>query len=106
MASDHPEDRVQSAKLTCMFHCGLGGTLFIYQGQEMGLCNVPRDWKEEEYKDIETIQNLEGERDHRRRKTGEEDPDMSDYLQGIRETARDNGRTPIQVSGCAGSSCR
>lgn len=81
-----------------MFQCSLTGTLFVYQGQEMGLCNVPRNWGEEEYKDIETIQNLEGEREYRRKTTGEKDPDMSDVLKDIRQTARDNGRTPIQVS--------
>jgi len=99
VASDHPEDRAKSAKLLAMFHASLTGTLFVYQGQEMGLCNVPRNWGEEEYKDIETIQNLEGERAYRRKTTGVEDPDMTDVLKDIRDTARDNGRTPMQVSG-------
>lgn len=63
----------------------------------MGSCNVPRDWGEEEYKDIETIQNLQGEREHRRRTTGEKDPDVSDVVRDMRQTARDNARTPIQV---------
>lgn len=97
MASDHPDDRTKAAKLTAMFHCALGGTLFLYQGQEIGLCNVPRSWGEEEYKDIETIQFLEGEREHRRKTTGETDPDITEVIKGIRQTARDNGRTPIQV---------
>ena len=97
MASDHPDDRGKSAKLTAMFHAALTGTLFMYQGQEMGLCNVPREWGEEEYKDIETIQFLQGERDHKRKNTGERDPDISGVLKGIRQTARDNARTPMQV---------
>jgi len=96
IASDHPDDRAKSGKLLAMFHCSLTGTLFVYQGEEMGLCNVPRDWTEEEYKDIETIQHFEGERAHRRKLTGEKDPDVSDVLVDLRETARDNGRTPIQ----------
>ena len=98
IASDHPDDRAKSGKLLAMFHCSLTGTLFVYQGEEMGLCNAPRDWTEEEYKDIETIQHFEGERAHRRKLTGEKDPDVSDVLVDLRETARDNGRTPIQVS--------
>lgn len=98
IASDHPEDRAKSAKLLAMFHATLTGTLFVYQGQEWGLCNVPRDWSIEEYKDIETIQNLEGEREYRRKQQGVEDPDMSDVIKDMRETARDNGRTPMQVS--------
>jgi glycosidase len=98
MASDHPADRAKSAKLLSMFHCGLGGTLFMYQGQEIGLCNVPREWGEEEYKDIETIQYLQGEREFRRKTTGEKNPDVSDVLKSMRQCARDNARTPMQVS--------
>ena len=86
-----------SAKLLSMFHCSLGGTIFIYQGQEWGICNVPRLWGEEEYKDIETIQEFESERKHRQ-KNGQANPDVSDVLRYMRQTARDNGRTPVQVS--------
>lgn len=85
-----------------MFHCSLTGTLFVYQGEEIGLCNVPRDWPEEEYKDIETKQGIEGERRHRWIQGGQkgkmEDVDVRDVLQAMRWTARDNGRTPMQVS--------
>lgn len=95
--SDHPEDRVKGSKLMSMFHCALTGTLFIYQGQEIGMCNVPRDWEEKEYIDIETIMNMEGERAHRRKTTGVKDPSMNDMLSSYRVTARDNGRTPMQV---------
>jgi glycosidase len=101
MASDHPSERAKGAKLTSMFHTSLTGTLFIYQGEEIGLCNVPRDWAEEEYKDIETIQAMDGERDFRWKQNGKKgeakDVDVSDILQEMRWTARDNGRTPMQV---------
>ena len=95
--SDHPEDRAKCARLLSMFHCSLTGTIFVFQGQEYGMINVPRDWPEEEYKDVETIQLVQGEREYRKRKTGEANPDVSDVLRGIRQTARDNGRTPMQV---------
>lgn len=102
MASDHPAERAKAAKLTCMFHTSLTGTIFIYQGEEIGLCNVPRGWAEEEYKDIETIQALDGERDFRWKQNGKKgsakDVDVSDVLRDMRWTARDNGRTPMQVS--------
>jgi alpha-glucosidase len=29
-----------------------GGTLYVYQGQELGLRNFPRSWGIEEYKDV------------------------------------------------------
>jgi glycosidase len=96
IASDHPSDRAHCAKLLAMFHCSLTGTIFVYQGQEIGLCNVPRNWGEEEYKDIETIQHLQGEREYRRRQGKPEDEEG--LLREMRETARDNGRTPMQVS--------
>jgi alpha-glucosidase len=79
-----------------MFHCSLGGTIFVYQGQEIGLINVPREWREEEYKDIETIQHLAGEREYQRRAGQKED--VSEALEYLRQVARDNGRTPMQVS--------
>jgi hypothetical protein len=61
------------------------------------MVNVPHDWPEEEYKDIETIQWLEGEREFRRKTNGGQEPDISDVLKAARVTARDNGRTPVQV---------
>ncbi len=30
------------------------GTLFVYQGQELGMANLPQTWPIEEYKDVET----------------------------------------------------
>jgi glycosidase len=95
-ASDHPDDRAKSGKLISMFHCSLGGTIFVYQGQELGMCNVPRDWPTEEYKDVETRQFIEGETEYRKR-AGDPNPDMKDVLKSLRMTARDNGRTPMQV---------
>src|SRR3569833_6759 len=42
-ASDAPEYRAISAKLLSLMLCALTGTLFIYQGQEIGMINVPKD---------------------------------------------------------------
>jgi glycosidase len=53
-ASDLPEHRVYAAKLLATWLGCLGGTLFIYQGQELGMRNVPEEWPIDEYKDIET----------------------------------------------------
>jgi len=38
-----------------MIETTLCGTLFIYQGEELGMRNVPRDWPASEYKDIESV---------------------------------------------------
>ena len=37
-----------------MLQTTLTGTLFIYQGQEIGMTNLPRSWSIEEYKDVYT----------------------------------------------------
>lgn len=95
-ANDAPEYRERSAKLLALLQCALGGTIYIYQGQDIGMINVPKDWGFEEYKDVASIQWVEGETEKRRRKTGQENPDMSDLLPYLRAKSRDNARTPMQ----------
>ncbi|KAI1848992.1 hypothetical protein JX265_013735 [Neoarthrinium moseri] len=53
-ASDAPEHRVHSGRMLAMLNATLSGTLFIYQGQEIGMINMPEDWPIEEYKDVES----------------------------------------------------
>lgn len=52
--SDAPESRVVCAKMFATFLALQGGTLFVYQGQELGMINVPKDWNISEYHDLET----------------------------------------------------
>ena len=40
--------------MLCIKHTTLGGTEYIYQGEELGMRNIPADWPMEEYKDIES----------------------------------------------------
>jgi glycosidase len=54
-ASDKLSDRALSAKMLATFLGFQSGTIFIYQGQELGMPNVPLDWTIEEYRDIETL---------------------------------------------------
>lgn len=49
---DSPEWRSISAKLLAIFQVAQGGTLFLYQGEEIGMKNMPKTWGLEEYKDI------------------------------------------------------
>ncbi|KAI4593914.1 hypothetical protein KJ359_008958 [Pestalotiopsis sp. 9143b] len=53
-ASDSPALRVPSGKMLALLNATLSGTLFVYQGQEIGMVNMPADWPIEEYKDIES----------------------------------------------------
>ncbi|KAJ2987545.1 hypothetical protein NUW58_g4447 [Xylaria curta] len=44
------------AKLLALMQTTLGGTLFVYQGEELGMRNLPKSWDiDKEYKDVETI---------------------------------------------------
>jgi len=35
-----------------MMECTLTGTIYVYQGEEIGMANLPLSWGIEEYKDI------------------------------------------------------
>lgn len=54
-ADDADGSRDASARLLALMQTTLGGTLFVYQGEEIGMRNCPRDWPIEEFKDVETI---------------------------------------------------
>jgi len=47
--------RTISAKLLCILQITQSGTLYVYQGEEIGMKNFPRSWGIEEYKDVATI---------------------------------------------------
>jgi oligo-1,6-glucosidase len=52
--SDLPEHRVAGGKMLALMMAALSGTLFIYQGQEIGMTNFPKSWGMEEYKDVDS----------------------------------------------------
>lgn len=47
---DSDEYRELGAKLLCLMQTTLSGTLFVYQGEELGMRNVPASWSPDEYK--------------------------------------------------------
>ena len=53
--NDSPAWRARSAKMLALFQTTQTGTLFVFQGEELGLKNFPRSWGIEEYKDVATI---------------------------------------------------
>jgi alpha-glucosidase len=52
--SDAPEHRIPSGKMLAVMMMALSGTMFIYQGQEIGMVNFPMEWSMDEYKDVES----------------------------------------------------
>lgn len=88
--NDSPEWRVRSAKLLALLMCTLSGTLFIYQGQEIGMINAPRDWPFEDYKDIEAINFYNAVK-----ATGDE-ARLQHVMKSIQLLGRDHARLPMQ----------
>lgn len=54
LTDNDPIVRARVAKVLATLEAGQSGTLFIYQGQELGMRNMPEDWPLEEYKDVES----------------------------------------------------
>ena len=100
-ASDAPHHRTLSAKMLATFLALQSGTPFVYQGQELAMCNVPLERAgepEKWYRDIECLNHWKGIKDanphpetdpqHRRRR--------DEALYQYRLLGRDNARTPMQ----------
>jgi oligo-1,6-glucosidase len=80
-----------------MLQIALSGTLFIYQGQELGMKNVPVDWPIEDYLDVATINFY----NHCKVLTeaGKKAPGTPQQVkEWAQKKARDNARTPVQWS--------
>ncbi|KAK3989463.1 alpha-glucosidase [Cladorrhinum sp. PSN332] len=91
-ASDSPEHRVHSGKMLSLLMCSLTGTLFVYQGQEIGMINVPKSWDIDSYQDIESVNFY-----HTMAKQTNNDPAELEYImKSLQVLSRDNARIPMQ----------
>ena len=90
----------KSGKLIAMLQTTLTGTLFIYQGQEIGMTNLPRSWSIEEYKDVYTTNYY----NEFKKKYGD-DADFKQkekqLMDVINMVARDHSRSPVQWNSSA-----
>ncbi|KZT60559.1 glycoside hydrolase family 13 protein [Calocera cornea HHB12733] len=89
------EGRERSAKMLACCHCTLSGTAYVYQGEEIGMVNMPREWGLEEYKDVKT-RLYWNEVLNPRETEANPNPDMSDILSDLAHKARDHARLPMQ----------
>ena len=80
--------RVESAKLLATFIHMQQGTPYIYQGEEIGMTNVPFE-SIDDYRDVETL-NMYKEM------VNEKGVDPKDMLKVFHAKSRDNARTPVQ----------
>ncbi|KAI1763065.1 glycoside hydrolase family 13 protein [Hypoxylon sp. FL1150] len=91
---DSDQWREKGAKLLALMQTTLGGTLFVYQGEEIGIRNAPTDWDISEYKDIETINYWK-----KCEQLYANDKEKLAYGRKIIDIkARDHARTPMQWS--------
>jgi len=92
-ANDSPQWRALSAKMLATLQIAQSGTLYVYQGEELGMANFSADWPLEEYKDIATL-NYYHKVEAERKARGTE-VDMSDVMAALAKKARDHSRTPM-----------
>lgn len=90
--SDLPEFREASSKLLNTFILSMRGTPYCYYGDELGMTNIGFE-SIEEYKDIAAINGY--------KKVLHAKGDLEAYLQDLKFSSRDNGRTPMQWVGTA-----
>lgn len=91
---DSDEWRDKCAKLLALMQTTLGGTIFVYQGEEIGIRNAPMEWDPSEYKDIETVNYWK-----KCENIYKDDPEkLKMGRQIIQMKARDHARTPMQWS--------
>lgn len=89
---DSPEWRVQSGKMLALMNAALSGTLYIYQGQELGMINLPHDYPVEDYLDVDTCNyyKMVAERSNN-------DPaKLAEAHAALQHLARDHARSPMQ----------
>jgi glycosidase len=68
------------------------GTLILYNGQEIGMINVPHSWPAEEYKDIRSVNFWERAQDRFK----DNETALAGALQDMKTRARDHARMPMQ----------
>jgi len=94
--NDSPSWRAISAKMLAVLEVTQTGTVYVYQGQELGMKNFPRTWGIEEYKDVASQNYWQLIKGQRQEQQGREDVDMEDVLDDFQQKARDHARTPMQ----------
>lgn len=90
---DNDGFRERGAKVLALMQTTLGGTLFLFQGQEIGMRNFPADWDPEvDYKDVESINFW-----NKTKRLYPNDPvQLETARELLRKKARDHARTPMQ----------
>ncbi|KIX03649.1 uncharacterized protein Z518_07202 [Rhinocladiella mackenziei CBS 650.93] len=91
-ATDKPQFRDQAAKMLAVLMCCLTGTLFLYQGQEIGMYNHPEHWGIEELRDVDSLNAYNDVKTRHK-----SDPLwLKKATKGLQLIGRDNALLPVQ----------
>src|SRR5215210_1572983 len=90
--NDSPAFREASSKMLATFIMTMRGTPYYYNGDELGMTNIRFD-KIEDYRDVSTLNEYQYQK-----KIG---GDLQQFIENIKLSSRDNGRTPFQWDGTA-----
>lgn len=85
--NDAPEFREYSSKMLTTFLLSMRGTTYYYYGDEIGMNNIKFD-RVEQYNDVELLTNYA--------QVKSKGGDLKRFLEGMKISSRDNGRTPMQ----------
>ena len=91
-ASDAPEWRERSAKMLAIMMAAMTGTLFVYQGQEIGMINAPKDWPISDYRDVESLNYYHSVAE----RTNNDPKELDRVIKSIQILGRDHARLPMQ----------
>lgn len=95
---DRPEYRVRGAKLLALMEACLSGTQYVYQGQEIGLVNAPKDtYPVEYYQDIDSTLFYKMIQERH----GDNKAELDKAFDAMQYLARDQARIPIPWNGKA-----
>ena len=96
-ADDRPEYRVRSAKLLSLMQACLSGTQYVYQGQEIGLGNAPKDtYPVENYLDIDSSLFYKMVKE---RYGADNKAELDKAFAAMQYMARDHARLPMPWNG-------
>lgn len=91
---DSDEWRETGAKLLALMQTTLSGTPYVYQGEEIGMRNIPGTWDIAEYKDVETLNYWKKMQTMYKGNSVR----LQEARQVIDRKCRDHARTPVQWS--------
>lgn len=98
-ADDSPEYRVRSAKLLALLEACLSGTQYVYQGQEIGCVNMPKDtYPLDNYLDIDSCLFIKMVKE---RHGADNEAELDKAFNALQHLARDHARVPMPWNGKA-----